>query len=147
MKGLKKTRRIQVIIASAVLLALATGLIGFALKDGINLFRAPSQVLAEPPAPTEIFRLGGLVKKGSLVRGDALEVSFLVTDGAAEIEVIYRGILPDLFSEEQGMIAMGRFVDGVFTASEILAKHDEDYMPKEVMDALREQGVYQNPDK
>ena len=147
MKGLKKTRRIQVIIASAVLLALATGLIGFALKDGINLFRAPSQVLAEPPAPTEIFRLGGLVKKGSLVRGDALELSFLVTDGAAEIEVIYRGILPDLFSEEQGMIAMGRFADGVFTASEILAKHDEDYMPKEVMDALREQGVYQNPDK
>ena len=147
MKGLKKTRRIQVIIASAVLLALATGLIGFALKDGINLFRAPSQVLAEPPAPTEIFRLGGLVKKGSLVRGDALEVSFLVTDGAAEIEVIYRGILPDLFSEEQGMIAMGRFADGVFTASEILAKHDEDYMPKEVMDVLREQGVYQNPDK
>ena len=147
MKGLKKTRRIQVIIASAVLLALATGLIGFALKDGINLFRAPSQVLAEPPAPTEIFRLGGLVKKGSLVRGDALEVSFLVTDGAAEIEVIYRGILPDLFSEEQGMIAMGRFADGVFTASEILAKHDEDYMPKEVMDALREQGVYQNPDQ
>ena len=147
MKGLKKTRRIQVIIASAVLLALATGLIGFALKDGINLFRAPSQVLAEPPAPTEIFRLGGLVKKGSLVRGDALEVSFLVTDGAAEIEVIYRGILPDLFSEEQGMIAMGRFADGIFTASEILAKHDEDYMPKEVMDALREQGVYQNPDK
>ena len=147
MKGLKKTRRIQVIIASAVLLALATGLIGFALKDGINLFRAPSQVLAEPPAPTEIFRLGGLVKKGSLVRGDALEVSFLVIDGAAEIEVIYRGILPDLFSEEQGMIAMGRFTDGVFTASEILAKHDEDYMPKEVMDALREQGVYQNPDK
>ena len=147
MKGLKKTRRIQVIIASAVLLALATGLIGFALKDGINLFRAPSQVLAEPPAPTETFRLGGLVKKGSLVRGDALEVSFLVTDGAAEIEVIYRGILPDLFSEEQGMIAMGRFADGVFTASEILAKHDEGYMPKEVMDALREQGVYQNPDK
>ena len=147
MKGLKKTRRIQVIIASAVLLALATGLIGFALKDGINLFRAPSQVLAEPPAPTEIFRLGGLVKKGSLVRGDALEVSFLVTDGAAEIEVIYRGILPDLFTEEQGMIAMGRFADGVFTASEILAKHDENYMPKEVMDALREQGVYQNPDK
>ena len=147
MKGLKKTRRIQVIIASAVLLALATGLIGFALKDGINLFRAPSQVLAGPPAPTEIFRLGGLVKKGSLVRGDALELSFLVTDGAAEIEVIYRGILPDLFSEEQGMIAMGRFADGVFTASEILAKHDEDYMPKEVMDALREQGVYQNPDK
>jgi cytochrome c-type biogenesis protein CcmE len=147
MKGLKKTRRIQVIIASAVLLALATGLIGFALKDGINLFRAPSQVLADPPSPTEVFRLGGLVKQGSLVRGDALAVSFLVTDGAEEIAVTYSGILPDLFAENQGMIAMGRFDNGVFTASEILAKHDEDYMPKEVVDALREQGMYQNPEQ
>ena len=147
MKGLKKTRRIQVIIASAVLLALATGLIGFALKDGINLFRAPSQVVSDPPSPNEVFRLGGLVKQGSLVRGDALAVSFLVTDGAEEIAVTYSGILPDLFTENQGMIAMGRFDNGVFTASEILAKHDEDYMPKEVVDALREQGMYQNPEQ
>ena len=147
MKGLKKTRRIQVIIASAVLLTLATGLIGFALKDGIKLFRAPSQVLADPPSPNEVFRLGGLVKQGSLIRGDALAVSFLVTDGVEEIAVTYSGILPDLFTENQGMIAMGRFENGVFTASEILAKHDEDYMPKEVVDALREQGMYQNPEQ
>jgi cytochrome c-type biogenesis protein CcmE len=146
MKSLKKKRRIQVIIASACLLALSTGLIGFALRDGINLFRAPSQVVADPPLATEVFRLGGLVKDSSLIRGTGLEVNFTVTDGAADIVVRYSGVLPDLFTENQGMIATGRYRDGVFEASEILAKHDEDYMPKEVMEALREQGVYQAPD-
>jgi cytochrome c-type biogenesis protein CcmE len=146
MKSLKKKRRIQVIIASACLLALSTGLIGFALRDGINLFRAPSQVVADPPLATEVFRLGGLVKDSSLIRGTGLEVNFTVTDGAADIAVRYSGVLPDLFTENQGMIATGRYRDGVFEASEILAKHDEDYMPKEVMEALREQGVYQAPD-
>ena len=146
MKSLKKKRRIQVIIASACLLAFSTGLIGFALRDGINLFRAPSQVVADPPLATEVFRLGGLVKDSSLIRGTGLEVNFTVTDGAADIPVRYSGVLPDLFTENQGMIATGRYRDGVFEASEILAKHDEDYMPKEVMEALREQGVYQAPD-
>ena len=146
MKNLKKKRRIQVIIASACLLAFSTGLIGFALRDGINLFRAPSQVVADPPLATEVFRLGGLVKDSSLIRGTGLEVNFTVTDGAADIAVRYSGVLPDLFTENQGMIATGRYRDGVFEASEILAKHDEDYMPKEVMEALREQGVYQAPD-
>ena len=146
MKSLKKKRRIQVIIASACLLAFSTGLIGFALRDGINLFRAPSQVVADPPLATEVFRLGGLVKDSSLIRGTGLEVNFTVTDGAADIAVRYSGVLPDLFRENQGMIATGRYRDGVFEASEILAKHDEDYMPKEVMEALREQGVYQAPD-
>jgi cytochrome c-type biogenesis protein CcmE len=146
MKSLKKKRRIQVIIASACLLAFSTGLIGFALRDGINLFRAPSQVVADPPLATEVFRLGGLVKDSSLIRGTGLEVNFTVTDGAADIAVRYSGVLPDLFTENQGMIATGRYRDGVFEASEILAKHDEDYMPKEVMEALREQGVYQAPD-
>lgn len=146
MKSLKKKRRIQVIIASACLLAFSTGLIGFALRDGINLFRAPSQVVADSPLATEVFRLGGLVKDSSLIRGTGLEVNFTVTDGAADIAVRYSGVLPDLFTENQGMIATGRYRDGVFEASEILAKHDEDYMPKEVMEALREQGVYQAPD-
>jgi cytochrome c-type biogenesis protein CcmE len=90
--------------------------------------------------------LGGLVKDSSLIRGIGLEVNFTVTDGAADIAVRYSGVLPDLFTENQGMIATGRYRDGVFEASEILAKHDEDYMPKEVMEALREQGVYQAPD-
>ena len=146
MKSLKKKRRIQVIIASACLLAFSTGLIGFALRDGINLFRAPSQVVADPPLATEVFRLGGLVKDSSLIRGTGLEVNFTFTDGAADIAVRYSGVLPDLFTENQGMIATGRYRDGVFEASEILAKHDEDYMPKEVIEALREQGVYQAPD-
>ena len=146
MKSLKKKRRIQVIIASVCLLAFSTGLIGFALRDGINFFRAPSQVVADPPLATEVFRLGGLVKDSSLIRGTGLEVNFTVTDGAADIPVRYSGVLPDLFTENQGMIATGRYRDGVFEASEILAKHDEDYMPKEVMEALREQGVYQAPD-
>jgi cytochrome c-type biogenesis protein CcmE len=146
MKSLKKKRRIQVIIASACLLAFSTGLIGFALRDGINLFRAPSQVVADPPLATEVFRLGGLVKDSSLVRGTGLEVNFKVTDGTADIAVRYSGVLPDLFTENQGMIATGRYRDGVFEASEILAKHDEDYMPKEIIEALREQGVYQAPD-
>lgn len=146
MKSLKKKRRIQVIIASACLLAFSTGLIGFALRDGINLFRAPSQVVADPPLATEVFRLGGLVKDSSLVRGTGLEVNFKVTDGTADIRVRYSGVLPDLFTENQGMIATGRYRDGVFEASEILAKHDEDYMPKEIIEALREQGVYQAPD-
>ncbi|WP_371060224.1 cytochrome c maturation protein CcmE [Rhodosalinus sp. 5P4] len=142
MRGLKKKRRIQVIMVAAFALVLSTGLIGYAMRDGINFFRAPSQVLAEPPAPTETFRLGGLVESGTLMRGQGETVSFSVTDGGASIPVRFTGVLPDLFAENEGMVGTGRFVDGVFVADEILAKHDETYMPKEVADALKEQGVY-----
>jgi len=145
MKGLKKRRRIQVIILAAVALALATGLIGYAMRDGINFFRAPSQIIAEPPGPSETFRIGGLVETGTLVRGQGETITFSVTDGGASVPVAYTGVLPDLFDEGQGMVGTGRYVDGVFQASEILAKHDETYMPKEVIDALKEQGVYMEP--
>ncbi len=145
MKGLKKRRRIQVIAAAAVALALATGLIGYAMRDGINFFRAPSQIIAEPPGPSETFRIGGLVEEGTLVRGQGEIISFNVTDGGASVPVTYTGVLPDLFEEGQGMVGTGRYVNGVFEASEILAKHDETYMPKEVIDALKDQGVYQEP--
>ena len=145
MKGLKKTRRIQIIVLAFVALAGSTALIGYAMRDGINFFRAPAQVMAEPPETGEVFRLGGLVEAGSIVRGQGETVSFRVTDGAETIPVTFKGILPDLFSEHQGMIGTGTMVDGVFVASEILAKHDETYMPKEVMEALKEQGVYQDP--
>ena len=145
MMGLKKRRRIQVIVLAFVALAISTGLIGYALQDGINFFRSPSQVVEEPPAPTETFRIGGLVEEGSIVRGQGETVSFAVTDGGATVPVTYTGILPDLFEEGQGMVGTGNYVDGVFQASEILAKHDETYMPKEVVDALKEQGVYQDP--
>ena len=146
MKSLKKKRRIQVIAIAAVALMVSTALIGYAMRDGINFFRSPSQVVAEPPEPTEVFRIGGLVEEGSLVRGEGETVRFNVTDGGAVVAVTYTGILPDLFEENQGMIGMGRLEDGVFRATEILAKHDEDYMPKEVADALKEQGLYKPSD-
>ena len=145
MKGLKKKRRVQVIVLAFVALALATGLIGYALKDGINYFRSPTQVMEDPPRASETFRLGGLVAEGTLVRGEGESVQFSVTDGGATVPVVFTGVLPDLFNEGQGMIGTGTYVDGVFQATEILAKHDENYMPKEVIDALKEQGMYEDP--
>ncbi|MDR9486276.1 MULTISPECIES: cytochrome c maturation protein CcmE [Sediminimonas] len=145
MRGLKKKRRIQVIMLAVVALIVSTALIGYAMRDGINFFRAPSQVVAEPPAPSEVFRIGGLVEEGSLKRGESEVISFTVTDGGASVPVVFKGVLPDLFAENQGMIGTGRYINGTFEASEILAKHDESYMPKEVVDALKEQGVYEGP--
>ena len=142
MKGLKKQRRIQVVALAVAALIGATALIGYAMKDGINFFRAPSQIAADPPGPTEVFRIGGLVEAGTLVRGQGETISFSVTDGGASIPVVYTGVLPDLFGENQGMVGTGRYIKGTFEATEILAKHDETYMPKEVIDALKEQGVY-----
>jgi cytochrome c-type biogenesis protein CcmE len=142
MKSLKKTRRIQVIAVAVVALALSTALIGYAMRDGINFFRAPTQILAEPPQPSEVFRIGGLVEDGSIVRGEGSTIRFSVTDGGGSVPVTYTGVLPDLFSENEGMVGTGRYINGVFEATEILAKHDEEYMPAEVVDALKAQGVY-----
>ncbi|MGA9250972.1 MAG: cytochrome c maturation protein CcmE [Roseobacter sp.] len=146
MKNLKKQRRIQVIGLATVALILATVLIGYAMRDGINFFRAPTQILAEPPAPNEVFRIGGLVSEGSIVRGQGETIRFSVTDGNGVVPVTYTGVLPDLFEENQGMVGTGRYINGVFEAHEILAKHDETYMPAEVVDALKAQGVYQAPE-
>ena len=145
MKGLKKKRRIQVIAVAAVALAVSSVLIGYAMRDGINFFYSPTQIAENPPGPEELFRIGGLVEEGSIRRGDGTEVSFRVTDGASTIPVTYTGILPDLFEEGQGMVGQGRYINGTFEAVEILAKHDETYMPKEVIDALKEQGTYVDP--
>lgn len=145
MKGLKKTRRIQIIVLAFALAIGSAALIGYAMRDGINFFRAPAQVVSDPPEAGEVFRLGGLVEKGSLVRGQGETITFRVTDGAETVPVAFTGVLPDLFSEGQGMIGTGQMVDGTFVATEILAKHDETYMPKEVIDALKEQGVYEDP--
>jgi len=146
MKSLKKTRRIQIVAIAAVALVMATALIGYGMRDGINFFRSPTQVLAEPPSETEVFRIGGLVEEGSLKRGQGEVIHFNVTDGGGVVPVTYKGVLPDLFEENQGMVGTGSYRSGVFEASEILAKHDEDYMPKEVVDALKEQGVYKEAD-
>jgi cytochrome c-type biogenesis protein CcmE len=146
MKGLKKRRRVQIIALAAVALALSTALIGYAMRDGIAFFRSPTEVAEAPPQPGEVFRIGGLVEDGSLRRGQGETVTFRVTDTNASVPVAYTGVLPDLFAEGQGMVGTGRMQDGVFMATEILARHDETYMPAEVVDALKAQGVYQDPD-
>lgn len=141
MRGLKRRRRVQVVALAAVLLALSTAVIGYGLRDGISFFRSPSEVAEAPPGPAETFRIGGLVEEGSLV-AEGTTVRFRVTDGGATIPVTYTGVLPDLFGEGEGMVGLGRLRSGTFEATELLAKHDEAYMPREVTDALREQGVY-----
>ena len=143
MKSLRKKRRIQVILISFAALTVSTALIGYAMRDGINYFRSPSQVVEMPPSESETFRIGGLVEEGSIRRSETGDILFRVSDGGAVVEIVFKGVLPDLFAENQGMIGTGKLIDGVFMASEILAKHDETYMPKEVIDALKEQGVYQ----
>lgn len=140
--GLKKRRRIQLIVIAIFFLIIATSLIGFAFKDGIEFFRSPTQVVSEEISENEIFRIGGLVKENSLIK-DGDKIAFIVTDRTNDVAVKFTGILPDLFSEGSGMIATGSLKLKVFHATEILAKHDENYMPKEVADALKEQGVFQ----
>lgn len=146
MRSLRKQRRIQVLMLTTVALIGAVGLIGYAMRDGINFFRSPSQVAEAPPPPSEVFRIGGLVEEGTLVRGESETVTFSVTDGGASVAVSYTGVLPDLFGEGEGMVGTGTYVNNVFQATEILARHDETYMPAEVIDALKEQGVYVEPE-
>jgi len=127
-----------------VVLAIAAGLVLNAMRDSIVFFSTP-QMVAEKQIPVgKRFRLGGMVEQGSLVRGDNLAVSFKVSDGGATLPVNYKGILPDLFREGQGVVAEGAMdASGVFKADTVLAKHDENYMPKEVADALKKQGRWQ----
>lgn len=146
LKSLKKRRRIQVIGIAGVSIALVLVLLWFLPDDSFQFFRSPSEVSEAPPPPNERFRIGGLVEEGSIVRGQGEQVSFAVTDGGASVPVVYTGILPDLFEEGQGMVAQGNYINGRFEAVEILAKHDETYMPTEVIDALKEQGTYVDPD-
>ncbi|MBI1492376.1 cytochrome c maturation protein CcmE [Halocynthiibacter styelae] len=144
MKSLEKKRRIQVILVSFLAIAGILVALAFLPKDAFQYFKSPSEVMAEPPRQGEVFRIGGLVEDGSLIRGEGLAVTFAVTDGGATVPVSFVGVLPDLFTEGQGMVGTGSWEEGVFHATEILAKHDEEYMPKEVVDALKEQGVYQH---
>lgn len=146
MRGLKKQRRIQIVALAAVALTLSAALIGYAMRDGINFFRTPTQVAEAPPPAGEVFRIGGLVAYGTLIRDQSETVTFEVTDGNAVIPVAYTGVLPDLFGEGEGAVALGSLENGVFVATEVLARHDETYMPKEVIDALQEQGIYVDPE-
>jgi len=138
----------MVLIGSSLgVLALAAALVLSALKDSIVFFNSPTDVVEKHIAPGTRIRLGGLVKPGTMQRGEKLAVSFEVTDGNRAIAVNYQGILPDLFREGQGVIAEGTIeAGGTFKADSVLAKHDEKYMPKEVADALKKQGHWKESD-
>jgi cytochrome c-type biogenesis protein CcmE len=142
----RKTQRAMFIGSGMAVLAIAVGLSIFALDDSLNFFLSPSEVQAGENIPANTFRLGGLVEEGSFTEGENMAVSFTVTDTAADIAIEYdqqeHGLLPDLFREGQGVILEGTWGDGVFTASRVLAKHDENYMPPEVADALKEAGEW-----
>lgn len=145
----RKRRRLTVLLACGIGLGSAAGLSLWALSSDVAFFASPSQLLHDPPAPGRAVRLGGLVVAGSLQRTTAdgkPEASFRVTDGAATVGVTYVGILPDLFREGQGVVSLGTLSpDGSFAAQEVLAKHDETYMPKEVVEALKKSGRW-NPE-
>ena len=141
----RKQRRLTMIGGSLAVLAIAAALVLNALRDSIVCFSTPVMVAEEHIPPGQRFRLGGLVEAGSLVRGDNLAVSFKVSDGSATLPVAYKGILPDLFREGQGVVTEGVLdSSGVFQADTVLAKHDETYMPKDVADALKKQGHWKD---
>src|SRR5437763_3096578 len=135
----RRQRRLFLVGTGIGVLALAAALVLIALRDSIVFFNSPTDVVEKHVAPGARIRLGGLVKSGSLVRGDNLAIRFSVTDGNQDIAVTYAGVLPDLFREGQGVVAEGTLDGGVFRADTILAKHDETYMPREVADALKKQ--------
>ena len=147
-KSRKAQRRLTVVLAAAPVLALAVGLALYGLRDSISFFYTPSQAIeARVPAGRSV-QLGGLVETGSVVRHPDGRVEFTVADRIAASKVVYHGQLPDLFREGQGIVAQGAFdADGVFVARQVLAKHDETYMPKEVADALKEQGEWHGDDE
>jgi len=136
----QRKKRLQLILFLVVAVAIAVGLAMYSLSQNINLFQTPTQIANGEVPPGRTIRAGGLVVDGSVERDeDGLGVSFRVTDGVAQVTMYYEGILPDLFREGQGIVALGQVrEDGVFVASEVLAKHDENYMPPEVKDALEQ---------
>ena len=141
----RKQRRLTIIGCSLAVLGIAAALVLNALRDSIVFFSTPSMVSEQHIAPGRRFRLGGLVQPGSLKRSDNLAVTFEVADSNAKLPVTYKGILPDLFREGQGVVAEGALdANGVFKADTVLAKHDETYMPKEVADALKKQGHWKD---
>ncbi|BBF93555.1 cytochrome c maturation protein CcmE [Blastochloris tepida] len=140
----RKQRRLVLIGSALAVLAVATGLVLSALNDSIVFFNSPTDVVEKGVQPGTRIRLGGLVENGTVERGEKLAVSFRITDGNKAIPVTYTGILPDLFREGQGVVTEGSMgPDGIFRADSVLAKHDENYMPREVSDALKKQGYWQ----
>jgi cytochrome c-type biogenesis protein CcmE len=142
-KSPKARRRLMLIAAIAPVLALAAGLTLWGLRDSISFFYTPSQADLAKPAPGRAIQLGGLVAAGSVVKHADGRVEFTVIDQTASDKVRFQGDLPDLFREGQGVVAIGAFApDGAFEAKQVLAKHDERYMPRDVARALKEQGEW-----
>ncbi|TPG59050.1 cytochrome c maturation protein CcmE [Roseomonas nepalensis] len=142
----RRRRRMLVLLLCALGIGAAAALALTAFRDNLVFFRSPSDIVSMAAPDGRAFRLGGLVEPGSVVREGA-EARFRVTDGAHAVAVTYRGVLPDLFREGQGVVTLGRMrPDGTFAASEVLARHDETYMPPEVMDALKRSGHW-NPEQ
>ena len=143
MKLTRKQKRASLLIAALAVLGSAAGLVLYALSDTIVFFFTPAEVMARSIEPDTRFRLGGLVAEGSL-RRNGTSVAFTITDGQKTLPVAFTGLLPDLFREGQGVVAEGKLdATGVFIADTVLAKHDENYMPKEVADALKKKGLWQ----
>lgn len=147
LKNLKKRRRVQVIVAAFIALFTATAVIGYALRGGINYYRSPAEIAATPPPENEVFKLGGLVLDGTRTPAKDGNFSFVVTDCIAEIPVDYVGTAapPDLFREGAGTIVTGKLIGGRFAATQILAKHDESYQPKELTETLVQKGACNHP--
>jgi cytochrome c-type biogenesis protein CcmE len=139
----RKQTRLTIILASLVVLSLAAGLVLYAIRDTIVFFYTPSEIAEKAVTPGTRLRLGGLVEKGSLTKISGATTGFTVTDTIGSIKVTYTGLLPDLFRDGQGVVAEGAVgADGVFVADTVLAKHDENYMPKDVADKLKAKGVW-----
>jgi cytochrome c-type biogenesis protein CcmE len=141
----RKTLRLYLVVVSLALLGIAAALVLNAFNRELVFFFSPSEIASDPPAAGRVVRLGGLVETGSVRKlDDGATVSFRVTDLKASTEIAYRGVLPDLFREGQGVVVQGSFNDsGRFVANEVLAKHDENYLPPEVAKALKESGRWQ----
>jgi cytochrome c-type biogenesis protein CcmE len=140
----RKKRRLVLIGSSLSVLAVAVALILSAMRQSIVFFNSPTEIAEHRAAPGARLRMGGLVKDGSIKRDAGLHVSFVVTDGKSDVPVTYQGIVPDLFREGQGVVVEGKIGQGnVFAADTVLAKHDERYMPREVVDALKKSGRWQ----
>ena len=135
----------MMILGGLAVLGVAVGIIGFTLKDTIMFFYSPSEVVEKKIKPQTRFRLGGLVEKGSVKRDQGKTIRFNVTDNAESVRVSYTGTLPDLFREGQGVVTEGALDNaGTFIADNVLAKHDENYMPKDVADSLKKQGYWKH---
>ncbi|MDO9439603.1 MAG: cytochrome c maturation protein CcmE [Beijerinckiaceae bacterium] len=140
----RKGRRLTLISCALAVVAVAVGLGLYAMRDGVVFFVTPGELAARNLPPNTRLRIGGLVKPGSVERADARHVAFVIADNQGEVKVNYTGLLPDLFREGQGVVAEGLLVGTQFNADSVLAKHDENYMPRELADSLKKQGVWQH---